>query len=129
MGESGSKEIVKLGCLRSKYGHGAHEYGKSGIIQGQILPHVENLLYGGSDLFHRKVVSKKDTDPAYVSRHMKKDSLGIVDSQDNFSKEVDDPDMDMHNDKEGEEGLKEDEQSHLRKLVESINRLARNVWP
>ena len=27
---SGSKEIVKLGCLRSKYGHGAHEYGKSG---------------------------------------------------------------------------------------------------
>ena len=66
-------------------------------------------------------IEKKDTDPGYVSRHMKQDSLGVVDSQDSYSKEVDKPDMGTYNDKEGEKVLKEDDQSHSRKSVENIN--------
>ena len=52
---------------------------------------------------------------------MKQDNHGVVDSQDNYSKEVNKPDMGTYNDKEGEKVLKEDEQSHSRKLVENIN--------
>ena len=55
--------------------------------------------------------------------------LTVVDSQDNYSKKVDKPHMGTYNNKEGEKVLKEDEQSHFRKLVENINWLAMNIWP
>ena len=93
--------------LSHKYGYAVHNSWKSGGIQGQTIPNVEDLLYGGSDLYYRKVISKKDTDLAYVGRHMKQDNHGIVDSQDNYSKKVDEPDMGAYNDKEGEKVLKE----------------------
>ena len=124
-----SKEIIKLRCLGSKYGYAVHNSWKSGGIQGQILPNVEDLLYGGSDCFHRKAISKKDTDLAHVDRHMKQDNHFTIDSQDNHSKKVDKPVMGGYNDKEGEKALKKDEQSHFRKLVENINWLATNIRP
>ena len=73
------------------------------------------------------VIEKRDTDPGYVSRHMKQDSLGVVDSQDSYSKEVDKPDMGTYNDKEGEKVRKKDEQSHFKKLVDNINWLTMNI--
>ena len=90
------KELTKLGCLRSKYDHAVYNFWKGGELQGQVLLHVDDLLYGGSDLFHRKVIdsfmrmftvgSKEDTDFVYVGWHMKQSRHGITVSQDNYIK-------------------------------------------
>ena len=57
------RRVVQMGGLEEE----DTDYGKRGGIQGQILPHVESFLYGGLDFSRRKLVGKKDTDPAYVS--------------------------------------------------------------
>ena len=74
-----------------------------------------------------KWVSKKDTDKAYVSRHVKQGSHGTADSQNDCSKEMDDPDVDTHINREEEEVVKEDEQSHPKKLVDNINRMTMKI--
>ena len=50
------KELTKLGCRRSKYDQAVYNYYYNGELQGQVLLHVDDLLYGGSDLFHRKII-------------------------------------------------------------------------
>ena len=80
------KEFTKLRCQRSKYDHAVYNFGKTRELQGQIFLHINNLLYGGSDLLHRKVIknfmgiftvgSKEDTDFVHVGWHMHKESLG-----------------------------------------------------
>ena len=47
-------------------------------------------------------------------------------SQDEYIKKVDNPDAVAYNYRDGEKVLKENEQSHFRKFVENINRLAMN---
>ena len=50
------KELTKFGGQRSKYNYAIYNLWKDGELQGQILLHVDDRLYGGSDLFHRKVI-------------------------------------------------------------------------
>ena len=82
------KELTKLGCLRSKYDHAVYNFWKGGELHGQVLLHVDDLLNGGSDLFHRKVISsfmkmftvgsKEDTDFVCVGWHLKQSRQGIT---------------------------------------------------
>ena len=133
------KELTKLGCLRSKYDHAVYNFWKGGELKGQVLLHVDDLLYGGSELFHRKVIAsfmrmftvgrKEDTDFVYVGWHLKQCRQGITVSQDNYIKKVDSPDMEVYSGRDGEELLKEEEQSYFRKLVGNINWLAMNTRP
>ena len=100
---------------------------------------MDDLLYGGSNLFHKKVIdrfmemftvgSKDDTDFVYVGWHMKQSKHSITVSQDNYIKKVENPDMGANNRRDGEEMLKDEEQSHFRKLVGNINWLAMNTRP
>ena len=133
------KELTKLGCIKSKYDHAVYYFWRGGELQGQVLLHVDDLLYGGTELFHRRVMdgymkmftvgSKEDTDFVYVGWHLKQSSQGITVSQDNYIKKVDSPDMDRYSSRDGEEELNEEEQSHFRKLVGNINWLAMNTRP
>lgn len=133
------KELTKLGGTRSVYDHAVYNFWKDGQLIGEVLLHVDDLLYGGSDFFHRKVMdaftnmftvgSKEDTDFIYVGWHLKQSNQGITVSQDNYTKKVDNPDMDKYRCREGEDILDEEEQSHFRKLVGSINWLAMNTRP
>ena len=133
------KELTRLGCQRSKYDYAVYNYFHSGELEGQVLLHVDDLLYGGSNLFHKKVIdrfmemftvgSKDDTDFVYVGWHMKQSKHSITVSQDNYIKKVENPDMAAYNKRNGEETLKDDEQSHFRKLVGNINWLAMNTRP
>ena len=91
-----------------------------GLQRRQILKEMLSE-FGEENSNHE--IEKRDTDSAYVNRHVKQDSLGAVDSQDNYSKQGDKPDMGTYNDKEGEKVRKKDEQSHFKKLVDNIN------WP
>ena len=116
-----------------------YHFWEDGQLIGEVLLHVDDLLYGGSDFFHRKVMdtftnmftvgSKEDTDFVYVGWHLKQSNQGITVSQDNYTKKVDNPDMDKYRCREGEDILDEEEQSHFRKLVGSINWLAMNTRP
>ena len=54
---------------------------------------------------------------------------GIAVSQDDYIKKVDNPDAVAYNYRDGEEVLKENEQSHFRKLVGNTNWLAMNNRP
>ena len=51
------KEFTRLGCQRSKHDHAVYNLWKGGELQGQIPLHVDDPLHGGSDLFHREVIS------------------------------------------------------------------------
>ena len=37
--------------------HAVYNFWKGGELQGQVLLHVDDLLYGETDLFHRKVIA------------------------------------------------------------------------
>ena len=50
------KELTKLGGTRSIYDHAVYNFWKDGQLIGEVLLHVDDLLYGGSDFFHRKVM-------------------------------------------------------------------------
>ena len=65
--------------------------------------------------------SEEDTDFVYVGWHLKQSRQGITVSQDNDIKMVDSPDMDAYTGRDGDKVLKEDEQSHFRKLVGNTN--------
>merc|ERR1711942_584819 len=112
------RELTKLGCRRSKYDHAVYNYYYNGELQGQVLLHVDDLLYGGSDLFHRKIIdsfmkmftvgSKEDTDFVYVGWRMKLSRHSITVSQDNYIEKVGNPDMGAYNRRDGEEMLKDE---------------------
>jgi hypothetical protein len=133
------KELTKLGGTRSVYDHAVYNFWKDGQLIGQVLLHVDDLLYGGSDVFHRKVMdafmkmftvgSKEDTDFVYVGWHLKQNNQGITVSQDNYTKKVGNPDMDKYRCRDGDDILDDEEQSHFRKLVGNINWLAMNTRP
>ena len=133
------RELTKLGCRRSKYDHAVYNHYYNGELQGQVLLHVDDLLYGGSERFHKRIIdsfmkmftvgSKEDTDFIYVGWHMKQSRHSITVSQDNYIKKVENPDMGAYKRRDGEEMLQDEEQSHFRKLVGNINWLAMNTRP
>ena len=47
-----------LGCIRIQLDHAFYIYThrKTGDILGFVLSHVDNFLYGGTELFHRKII-------------------------------------------------------------------------
>jgi hypothetical protein len=73
-------ELTKLGGVRSRFDHAVYYFWRAGKLQGQVLLHVDDLLYGGIDVFHRKVMEnymkmftvgrKEDTDFVYVGWHL-----------------------------------------------------------
>ena len=73
------------------------------------------------------VGNKEDTNLVYVGWDMKWSRQGITVSQGNHTKKVDNLDVGAYNYRDGEKVLKENEQSHFRKLMESINCLAMNL--
>ena len=73
--------------------------------------------------------SKEDADFDYVGWYMKQSKHSITVSQDNYIKKVENPDMGAYNRRDGEQMLKDEEQSHIRKLVDNINWLAMNTRP
>ena len=72
--------------------------------------------------------SKKDTDSVYVSWRMKRSRHGIAVNQDNYIKEVDNADAGAYNYRDRMKVVKENEQSHFRKLedIERAGRVLRN---
>ena len=133
------EQLRRLGHQRKKYDIAVYTSWKREELQDQTLPHVEDPLYGESDLSHKKGInsfmetstmgSKKDTDSVYVSWRMKRSRHGIAVNQDNYIKEVDNADADAYNYRDGMKVLKENEQSHFRKLVGIIKWLATNKGP
>ena len=89
------KEFTRLGCQRSKHDHAVYNLWKGGELKCQIPLHADDPLHGGSDLFHREVISsfmgifavgsKEDTDFVHVDWHMRGNRHGITVSQDNYA--------------------------------------------
>ena len=50
--------LKELGCTRIKVDHAFYIYThkKTGDILGFVLSHVDDFLYGGTELFHRKII-------------------------------------------------------------------------
>ena len=51
-------ELLKCGCLICIYDEALFFWMHDGVLHGIIACHVDDFLYGGSDLFHQQVIAK-----------------------------------------------------------------------
>ena len=73
--------------------------------------------------------SKEDADFVHVGWYMKQSKHSVTVSQDSHTKKVENTDIGAYNKRDGEQMLKGEEQSHLRKLVGNIDWRVMNTRP